>query len=377
MGDREMEPLFFEEEEEEEEFEDEMGYSAKAFILYSKYSTFDEFKKWIEKQGIIISGNKNGDRITSIEGERQHYDLKIENKYPFVWKFSTREIDRTPFKKVYNALNRDVNVFTPWLPSKYLYEAKENFKDIYRFEPTRFSLKYRPYHIADYTKITLSVWSRNAEKYNRLLKEAFEEKLGIQLKEYYSQSMITSLNPSKTGQVYIHDDLKISQTNGNCYDVFDDISSWGNDTGSDLLKIASKYSWFEIKPDNPSSGLVERGKKRALKLTFDPIEKDILEEFTEVSSLGKLYKKYFSPKKIGDKVRFPEKFITTFIEEEYKNQIILRLVDFKKGETIIMDINEDDWSLQLYPTDLTNPWTVINICKEIYNLYPLEVRGFP
>lgn len=369
-----MEPVFIE--EDEEEFEGEAEFQARAFIIYSKYPTFDNLRIGLKNKGLIIS--TEGNCIEKIDNEQIKYNIDIENPHPFIWKFSTKESKGSPFKRLYNILNSDMNFFTAWLPSKYFKEAEENFANKYTFEPTGFSLKYHPYLLSEYyTRITLRVWSKNAEKYRNLLKTSFKGTLGIDLKEYYSQSRITSLNPSKTGQVNLRDDLTISQMNGNCYDVFDDICKWGNNKGDFLLKKASNYSWYEIKsPTNSSNQLVERRTKKALELSFDSIDRGKLEDLTGASSLGKLYIKHFSPKMFGDSVRFPKEFIASSIEE-YKNQIILRLLNFLKGETLIMDINEKDWTAQLYPTDLTNPWTVINIYKEIYDVYPLEVKGFP
>lgn len=366
----------FDEEESIEEFDSETNIRAKAFIVYGDIHDSEGILTLLREMNLLeepsITSDKSGAKI------KGDYSVKFDEKNSYTWMFKSYDAKKEDFKSFYNTLLNSPKIYAAWLSHNYFEEAKQDLSDRYTLDQIGFSLRYYPQiGIDNFTKITLMVYSKDSGTYYKLLKQMFSEKMGVYLKDSFMNVLITSLNPDKTGRVYLNEEFGISLFSGNTYDIFNDISDWGYDMGWKLLNSASEYSWFRVANNKPE--LKERRKKHSLVLSLSEIESKKLYSLTGVNDVKTLFTQYFTPIKEKDLVRFPgqgRQFIAPVIEE-YKDQTVLRLLNFRKGETIVMSIDEKDYQLEIYPTNLTKPWTIINLCKEINDIYPANVEGFP
>lgn len=374
--------VLFEEDEDgfEDEFDEEANKKAKAFVVYGDLYDSNDVHALLNELGVSDNHHVTDDEFAGVIKTRDGYSIEFSRlpAEPYTWIFKSHDAKREQFKSFSNTLTSSQKIHSAWLPHKHLEEAKQDLSDKYTFNQVGFSLKYYPQiGIDHFTKITLMVYSKDSETYHKLLKKMFSDELGVYLKDFSSKVRITSLNPTKTGNVYLNDDFGISLVSGNTYDIFDDVSAWGRNEGWKLLNSASEYSWYRVITKEPD--LKERTKKRSLSLSLGEIESKDLYNLTGVNDIKTLFTQYFTPTKEKESVRFPGRgrnFVAPSIEE-YKNQTILRLLNFRKGETVVMSIDEKDLQLEIYPTNLTKPWTIINLCKEINEVYPANVEGFP
>lgn len=338
---------------------------AKAVTVFVDDINIDNFlntiKSYLEKEKVKIP------------------DLTITPVNNYIISFSTREEKRAGFNRLLSALGKVKNIQQVWYPPATVERIQNEIenKTGFQSEYLGFVLKGktpRSYEWEKRLNMSIIVWTEDAANYEKKFKHYVKDEWGFVLRKDNIFTRLSKDNPGE-GRLYYDNEAHLSMMHANTTEPFEKALEIEQNQTQKMCEHIKKYSSHHITSD----GIEENKSPIPLKLVIEKKDATLkyMKEYFGESNIGKLFNVYFSERKLNKsnfKI-FPNTLIENSLNESNsENFLTAKLLNLNNGESIILQVNNENWEINLTPTYLTKPWTVIQALKEITQACPFEIK---